>query len=415
MELETLITFEEGKKYGFFASNEFIKKTVLDFLKEKFDKKFHMMEASRFEIRMLRQEYEKGMLDPLMRLVETHNHGLWTENEREEEYLSKDWSNTLKYHPEYELAYASIPCYTGDRYIMFYSHIFYVNEQKYKAFREEAKRRAKEMSEKEIIVFTDTPKGVEDERTTINTLIDRNEVVMEEKVKKDIYSTIDQFFKEGKEFYTKYKFPHKRGLLLYGEPGNGKTTLVKSLVSSIDAPVIYWQINEFTTSSSIKVVFDKAAELAPVVLVIEDLDSLPIPCRSSFLNTLDGATTKEGILLIGTTNYPERIDKALINRAGRFDRTFEIKLPNAELRSEYLHIRGMGDFISKVEIKDIVEKTEHFSYVQLNEIFRRVAFADFNKEEIDINEVIDQIKENNRKTEKATWNTKELTSSLGFN
>jgi len=415
LEKNVLMSFEEGKKYDIFAHNEFVKKSVLDFLHQKFNKEFQIVDAYRNDTNMMYDEYKKGNLETLTYLVETRVHHSWRYDENDELYLSKNWHNTLNYYPEYEVAFASVPSYTGDRYVSTYEYIFFVDEEKYKEFRKEAKRRAKELNEKEIIVFTDTPKGVEDERTKINTLIDRSEVVMEENVKKDIYATIDQFFKEGKEFYTKYKFPHKRGLLLYGEPGNGKTTLVKSLVSSIEAPVIYWQINEFTTSSSIKVVFDKAAELAPVVLVIEDLDSLPQACRSSFLNTLDGATTKEGILLIGTTNYPERIDKALINRAGRFDRTFEIKLPNAELRSEYLHIRGMGDFLSEVEIEDIVEKTENFSYVQLNEIFRRVAFADFNKEEIDINEVIDQIKENNRKTEKATWNTKELASSLGFN
>jgi len=415
LEKNVLISFEEGKQYEIFAHHEFMKKSVLDFLHQKFNKEFKLVDAFRDDTHMLFNEYKKGHLKPLTHLIETRIHHSWRYNEEDELSLNKDWNNTLNYFPEYDVAFAPVPAYTGDRYVSTFEYIFFCDEEKYKEFRKEVRKRAKELNEKEIIVFTDTPKGVEEERTKINTLIDRSEVVMEENVKKDIYATIDQFFKEGKEFYTKYKFPHKRGLLLYGEPGNGKTTLVKSLVSSIDAPVIYWQINEFTTSSSIKVVFDKAAELAPVVLVIEDLDSLPQPCRSSFLNTLDGATTKEGILLIGTTNYPERIDKALINRAGRFDRTFEIKLPNKELRLEYLHIRGMGDFLSEIEIKDIVEKTEYFSYVQLNEIFRRVAFADFNKEEIDINEVIDQIKENNRKTEKATWNTKELTTPLGFN
>jgi SpoVK/Ycf46/Vps4 family AAA+-type ATPase len=414
LEKNALISFEEGKKYNFFANNEFVKKTVLDFLHQKFEKPFYIMDYYRYEKAMFFKDYEEGNVDLLTTLIETHINQILLTNEKEEKRLEDNFYNSILYYPEYEVAFAEISLYRGDGNPSF-CYLFFADKEKYLAFNKEAKRREKELSEKEIIVFTDTQKGVEQERAKINTLIDRNEVVMEENVKKDIYSTIDQFFKEGKEFYTKYKFPHKRGLLLYGEPGNGKTTLVKSLVSSIDAPVIYWQINEFTTSASIKVVFDKAADLAPVVLVIEDLDSLPQACRSSFLNTLDGATTKEGILLIGTTNYPEKIDKALINRAGRFDRTFEIKLPNEELRSEYLHIRGMGDFISEVEIKDIVEKTENFSYVQLNEIFRRVAFADFNKEEIDINEVIDQIKENNRKTEKATWNTKELTSSLGFN
>jgi SpoVK/Ycf46/Vps4 family AAA+-type ATPase len=57
-----------------------------------------------------------------------------------------------------------------------------------------------------------------------------------------------------------------------------------------------------------------------MVLVIEDIDSMPEGVRSYFLNTLDGVTSKEGIFLIGTTNYPEKIDPGLMNRGGRFDR-----------------------------------------------------------------------------------------------
>jgi AAA+ superfamily predicted ATPase len=87
-----------------------------------------------------------------------------------------------------------------------------------------------------------------------------------------------------------------------------KTTLVKSISGSVGAPVAYWQITEFTNSESIKEVFAAANQRAPMILVIEDIDSMPDSCRSYFLNTLDGATSKEGIYLIGTTNYPEKID-----------------------------------------------------------------------------------------------------------
>lgn len=61
--------------------------------------------------------------------------------------------------------------------------------------------------------------------------------------------------------------------------------------------------------------------------LIEDIDSMPASCRSYFLNTLDGATSKEGMYLIGTTNYPEKIDPALMNRAGRFENLIYRKGP----------------------------------------------------------------------------------------
>src|SRR5699024_5277874 len=129
---------------------------------------------------------------------------------------------------------------------------------------------------------------------------------------------IDEFFANEGAFFKTYDIPYRRGILLYGNPGNGKTTLVKSIAGSVEAPVIYWQITEYTTSYSIDEVFEMANKMAPVILIVEDIDSTPTESRSVFLNALDGATTKEGIFLIGTTNYPERIDPALINRAGRF-------------------------------------------------------------------------------------------------
>jgi hypothetical protein len=154
-------------------------------------------------------------------------------------------------------------------------------------------------------VPTDGPHGMEKELAPITRMVDRT------------------FFKE-------YQLPYKRGILLYGKPGNGKTTLVKSIAGSVKAPVAYWQITENTCSDSIQEVFQAAANLAPMILVIEDIDAMPQRARSYFLNILDGATSKEGIFLIGTTNYPEQIDPALMNRAGRFD---------ALLKSSFLILR----------------------------------------------------------------------------
>ena len=79
-------------------------------------------------------------------------------------------------------------------------------------------------------------------------------------------------------------------------------------------PYAYWQITEYTNSDSITTVFNSVNRLSPMILVIEDIDSMPSGVRSYFLNTLDGATSKEGIFLIGTTNYPEKIDASSLKR-----------------------------------------------------------------------------------------------------
>ena len=68
-------------------------------------------------------------------------------------------------------------------------------------------------------------------------------------------------------------------------------------------------------------VFEKARQLSPCVIILEDLDSLINPNnRSFFLNQLDGITPNDGVLIIATTNYLERLDPALSKRPSRFDR-----------------------------------------------------------------------------------------------
>lgn len=68
-------------------------------------------------------------------------------------------------------------------------------------------------------------------------------------------------------------------------------------------------------------VFNKARQLAPCVIILEDLDSLINDRnRSFFLNQLDGLEGNDGLLIIGTTNHFERLDPGLSTRPSRFDR-----------------------------------------------------------------------------------------------
>ncbi len=68
-------------------------------------------------------------------------------------------------------------------------------------------------------------------------------------------------------------------------------------------------------------VFNKARQLSPCVLVLEDLDSLVDDVnRSFFLNQLDGLEKNDGLLVIGTTNHFDRLDPGISTRPSRFDR-----------------------------------------------------------------------------------------------
>lgn len=290
--------------------------------------------------------------------------------------------------------------------------IFGVTDAGMRTFLEDMRKR--QLANRKIVLFTDTRDGQEQTREPAANAVTREDVFMDEALKTQIYRSIDEFFSADRTFFRTYDIPYKRGILLYGKPGNGKTTLVKSISTTVDAPIAYWQITEYTNSESIQEVFSAAARMAPMVLVIEDIDSMPASCRSFFLNTLDGATSKEGIYLIGTTNYPEKIDPALMNRAGRFDRAYEVKLPNERLRRAYLTRRGLERLAGEETVRRAALATEGFTLAQLGELYVSAALEKHYEGEVDLVKLIAEMQSDYAKDRKHEWMTDGKSRKLGF-
>lgn len=321
--------------------------------------------------------------------------------------------NNVFAYPSWGIALARVPIFrmngVGEE-----DFVFAVDDASLLRFLEHARQRRRDLDLRQVTVFTDGPHGMEKELAPITRMVDRSEVIMKDEVKTDIYRSIDQFFAEDRAFFKEYELPYKRGILLYGKPGNGKTTLVKSIAGSVKAPVAYWQITENTGSESIQEVFQAAAKMAPMILVIEDIDAMPQRARSFFLNILDGATSKEGIFLIGTTNYPEQIDPALMNRAGRFDRAYEIKLPDLELRQIYLEQKGIGKLLSEELIRVTAKQTEGFTFAQLNELYVSAALQWHYEQSVDIEKLVKSMKSDLHKGQTMSWMKEDSDVRVGF-
>jgi hypothetical protein len=154
----------------------------------------------------------------------------------------------------------------------------------------------------------------------------------------DLRSDARRFF-ERRAFYEAHRLPWKRGLLLVGPPGNGKTQTIRALLNELARPVL--SVKSFRGSNrnddAIRAVFSRARKMAPMVLVLEDLDCLvDETSRSTFLNELDGLGQNEGLLTLATTNHPEKLDRSILDRPSRFDRKFHFPLPKEPERRRYL-------------------------------------------------------------------------------
>lgn len=326
--------------------------------------------------------------------------------------IQQSFENKLIYFPEHDVAITQLPFFTTSDNSWPEFHCYAKSVESAFDFLTAMNEMLRQMLMNNITYLVDTEDGVHRRNFGEHAIVDRADVMLADSVKQDIFRSIDEFFKEDGQFFREYGVPYKRGILLYGTPGNGKTTLVKSITGSTEAPVVYWQITEFTNSYTIQEVFGIVSRLAPAILVIEDIDSMPDFTRSVFLNTLDGTQSREGLFVIGTTNYPEKIDPALINRAGRFDRAYEIPAPPKSLREKYLRKLDIRHIFSDEELLDMAKMTKGLSISQLNELYMSTALNWHYDGNSGYAKRIEELQKQNKRTEKNDWENPEL--SIGF-
>jgi len=207
-----------------------------------------------------------------------------------------------------------------------------------------------------------------------NTTFDN--LILYGSLKQQIQNDFQQFL-DSRELYDRYRIPWKRGAIFIGPPGNGKTHTLKALVNQLGKPCLYvrsFKSEYATEQDNMAEVFKRARMKTPCIVVLEDLDSMIDDSnRAFFLNELDGFQSNTGVVVLATTNHPQKLDASILDRPSRFDRKYYFQLPaelerlayiakwNEELQPE-LRVSGSG-------ARQVVQRTEGFSFAYLKELF----------------------------------------------
>jgi len=167
-----------------------------------------------------------------------------------------------------------------------------------------------------------------------------------------------EFLKSPESFSTLGgKMP--KGVLLAGPPGTGKTLLARAVAGEAQVPFFYMSGSEFDEvyvgvgAKRVRELFANARSKSPAIIFIDELDAVGSKRHerdaayakqtlNQLLTELDGFEQNSGVIIIGATNFPESLDKAL-TRPGRFDRNVAVSLPDVRGRIDILkhHMRNI--------------------------------------------------------------------------
>ena len=174
----------------------------------------------------------------------------------------------------------------------------------------------------------------------------------------------------------------KRGLLLHGKPGTGKTYTARWLSQALPGVTTILMSGEQLWL--IKECCRLARMLAPALVIMEDVDLVAAerndqrhPLQQvtlhTLLNEMDGISSTAEILFLLTTNRPEVIEPAIAARPGRIDQAIEFPLPDAACRTRLLQLYSRGLTLNLQEPERIIEKTEGASPAFIQELLRKAA------------------------------------------
>lgn len=189
------------------------------------------------------------------------------------------------------------------------------------------------------------------------------------------------------QLFEKVGIQPPKGILLHGPPGTGKTLLAKAAANSTEATFIEVVGSELVQkfigegAKLVKEIFELARKKAPSIIFIDEIDALAAVRMEigtsgerevnrtfmQLLAELDGFKPLDKVKVIGATNRPDILDKA-ITRPGRLDRLIEIDLPDEEGRKEIFKIHASQMCLKNVKVGELVKEMEGMSGAEIRAV-----------------------------------------------
>lgn len=192
-------------------------------------------------------------------------------------------------------------------------------------------------------------------------------MVISDRTKTAITTKIEKFL-ENRDAYISHEITYKLGILLYGEPGTGKTSLAKSIACTYDCELAVINVNDILSFTDYSFSSSRRKNDSMIVVLLEDIDCVLNDTDDRYgndpksksgtgtarlhalLQILDGTNSSNNVIYIATTNFVDRLDEAL-TRDGRFDLKIEM---NNFGREEVYQLANKFKF-NKVETDSIIE------------------------------------------------------------
>ncbi|ADX84305.1 AAA family ATPase [Saccharolobus islandicus] len=217
-----------------------------------------------------------------------------------------------------------------------------------------------------------------------------NDIGGYEDAKKEIKEYIELPLKN-RDVAMKYGLKPPKGMLLFGPPGCGKTMMMRALANESKLNFLYVNISDIMSKwygeseARLRELFNNARKNSPCILFFDEIDTIGVKRESHtgdsvtprllslMLSEIDGLHSEDGVIVVGSTNVPQMLDKALL-RAGRFDKLIYIGPPNKEARKQILQIHCIGKPLAEdVDFDKLAEITERYSGADLANLCQEAA------------------------------------------